>query len=112
MAVRSATESQENLKPGSYVGLYLDDKLVHTGVLKDIGKMQSGRTVVQVLLVKNLFQRNWPEIHFDPDIRPATIEDVKAEIKQLKINLQKHIAKMENDVDGLLTEKELHNIIG
>jgi hypothetical protein len=62
--------------------------------------------------VKNLFQRNWPEIHFDPDIRPVTIEDIKAEVKQLKINLQRHISQMENNVDELLTEKELHSIIG
>jgi hypothetical protein len=36
--------------------------------------MESGRKVYQVLLVKNIFQRNFPEIHFDSDIRPATRE--------------------------------------
>jgi hypothetical protein len=110
--VDTSLQVQVDMQPGSYVGLYIDDKLVHTGVLKDIGVMQSGRKVVQVLLVKNLFQRNWPEIHFDPDIRPVTIEEVKTEIRQLKINLQKHIEKMESNVDELLTEKELHNIVG
>ena len=112
MVAQTETQSVTDLKPGSYVGLYVGDRLMYTGVLKDIGTMQSGRKVVQVLLVKNLFQRNWPEIHFDPDIRPVTIEDVKAEVKQLKINLQRHISQMENNVDELLTEKELHNIIG
>jgi hypothetical protein len=112
MVAQTETQSLTDLKPGSYVGLYVGDRLMYTGVLKDIGTMQSGRKVVQVLLVKNLFQRNWPEIHFDPDIRLVTIEDVKAEVKQLKINLQRHISQMENNVDELLTEKELHNIIG
>jgi hypothetical protein len=114
MATRSDVDVQgiADLQPGSYIGLYVGDRLMYTGVLKDIGVMRSGRKVVQVLLVKNLFQRNWPEIHFDPDIRPVTIEDVKAEVRQLKSNLQRHIHKMENDVDGLLTEQELHNIIG
>lgn len=101
-----------NLKPGDYVGLYLDDRLIYTGVLKDMGKMDSGRKVYQVLLVKNIFQRNFPEIHFDLDIRPVTWEQVHAEIKRLKINLQKHLEKMEDNVDELLAEKELHNIIG
>jgi hypothetical protein len=112
MVAQTETQSLTDLKPGSYVGLYVGDRLMYTGVLKDIGTMQSGRKVVQVLLVKNLFQRNWPEIHFDPDIRPVTIEDIKAEVKQLKINLQRHISQMENNVDELLTEKELHSIIG
>ncbi len=101
------------MKPGDYVGLYIDDKLIYTGVLKDIGKMESGRTVYQVLLVKNIFQRNYPEIHFDADIRPVTFEQVQAEIKRLKINLAKHLEKLEgNHVAELIEEKELHNIIG
>lgn len=101
------------MKPGDYVGLYIDDRLIYTGVLKDLGKMESGRTVYQVLLVKNIFQRNFPEIHFDPDIRPVTFDQVQAEVKRLKINLQKHLEKLEVDhVAELLTEKELHNIIG
>ena len=100
------------MKPGDYVGLYIDDKLIYTGVLKDIGKMASGRTIYQVLLVKNIFQRNFPEIHFDPEIHPVTREQVREEIKRLKINLQKHIVKMEDHVDQLLTESELRNIVG
>lgn len=101
------------MKPGDYVGLYIDDKLIYTGVLKDLGKMESGRTVYQVLLVKNIFQRNYPEIHFDPDIRPATLEQLKDEVKRLKINLMKNLEKLEgNHVTELITEKELHNIIG
>ncbi|GAB4456284.1 MAG: hypothetical protein Kow0070_06080 [Anaerolineales bacterium] len=101
------------MKPGDYVGLYIDDKLIYTGVLKDIGKMESGRTVYQVLLVKNIFQRNYPEIHFDADIRPVTFEQVQAEIKRLKSNLAKHLEKLEgNHVAELIKEKELHNIIG
>jgi len=100
------------LKPGDYIGLYVGERLMYTGVLKDVGTMQSGRKIYQMLLVKNIFQRNFPEIHFDPDIRPATLDDVKAEIRQLKINLQKHLEKMENNVDDLLTERELRNIIG
>jgi hypothetical protein len=103
----------EQLKPGDNIGLYIDDKLIHTGVLKDQGVMQSGRKVYQILLVKNIFQRNFPEIHFDADIRPVTWKQVQEEIKRLKIQLQKSIEKMEGDpVQELITEKELHNIIG
>jgi len=102
----------EQLKAGDYIGLYIDDGLIYTGVLKDQGVMQSGRKIYQVLLVKNIFQRNFPEIHFDPDIRPATWEQVEAEIKRLKIQLQKNIEQMEGNVEQLITEKELHNIIG
>ena len=100
------------MKPGDYIGLYIDDKLIYTGVLKDQGTMESGRKIYQVLLVKNIFQRNYPEIHFDAEIQPVTREQVREEIKRLKINLQKHIGKMENNVDALLTERELHNIVG
>ncbi|MBI5953147.1 MAG: hypothetical protein HY865_15930 [Chloroflexi bacterium] len=101
------------MKPGDYIGLYIDDKLIYTGVLKDIGKMESGRTIYQVLLVKNIFQRNYPEIHFDPDIRPVTFVQLQDEIKRLKINLMKNLEKLEGDhVTELITEKELHNIIG
>jgi hypothetical protein len=53
------------MKTGDYIGLYIDNKLIYTGVLKDFGKMESGRMAYQVLLVKNIFQRNFPEIHFD-----------------------------------------------
>jgi hypothetical protein len=101
----------EELKPGDYIGLYIDDVLIYTGVLKDQGVMQSGRKVYQVLLVKNIFQRNFPEIHFDSDIRRVTWEQVQVEIKRLKIKLQ-NIEQMENNVEQLLSEKELHNIIG
>ncbi len=102
----------EQLKIGGYIGLYIDNILIYTGVLKDMGKMESGRTVYQVLLVKNLFQRNFPEIHFDADIRTVTMEEVKAEIRRLKIKLQKHIEQMEGNVEQLISEKELHNIVG
>jgi hypothetical protein len=102
----------EQLKPGDYIGLYIDNVLVYTGVLKDQGVMQSGRKVYQMLLVKNLFQRNFPEIHFDSDIRPATWEQVQAEVKRLKINLQKNLEQMEENVEQLISEKELHNING
>jgi hypothetical protein len=85
---------------------------MYTGFLKDFGTMNSGRKIYQVLLVKNIFQRNFPEIHFDLDIRPVTLDDVKAEIRQLKIRLQKHIELMENNVEELLSERELHIIIG
>ena len=103
----------EQLKPGDYVGLYIDDNLIYTGVLKDAGLMHSGRKVHQILLVKNIFQRNFPEIHFDADIRPVAWEQVQAEIKRLKIKLQKSLEKMEGEhVRELITEKELHNIIG
>jgi hypothetical protein len=43
------------MKTGDYIGLYIDNKLIYTGVLKDFGKMESGRMVYQVLLVKNIF---------------------------------------------------------
>jgi hypothetical protein len=104
----------EQLKPGDYIGLYIDNVLIHTGVLKDQGTMDSGRKIYQVLLVKNIFQRNYPELHFDADIRPVTVEQVKDEIKRLKIKLQKHIEMMTESehVTELITEKELHNIIG
>jgi hypothetical protein len=63
-----------------------------------------------VLLVKNIFQRNFPEIHFDPDIRPVKWEHVQAEIKRLKIKLQKSLEQMEGNVQQLLSEKELHAV--
>lgn len=101
------------MKPGDYIGLYIDDKLIYTGVLKDQGVMESGRKIYQVLLVKNIFQRNFPEIHFDPDIRPVEFEQLQDEIKRLKINLMKHLEKLEGEhVTELIGEKELHNIIG
>jgi hypothetical protein len=114
MATRSDVDVQAttDLQPGSYVGLYVGDRLMYTGILKDIGQMQSGKTVCQVLLVKNIFQRNLPEIHIDPDIRPATLEQIKAEVKQLKINLQKHLAKLETDTNELIKEANLRNILG
>ena len=75
--------------------------------------MESGRKIYQVLLVKNIFQRNFPEIHFDPDIWPAAWQQVQEEIKRLKIQLQKNLEKLEGEhVHKLITEKELHNIIG
>lgn len=105
--------AEQQLRPGDYVGLYIDNVLIYTGVLKDLGTMKSGRKVYQVLLVKNIFQRNFPEIHFDADIRPVAWEQVQEEIKQLKIKLQKNLEKMEGEyVRELITEKELHNIIG
>jgi hypothetical protein len=102
----------EDLKPGDYIGLYIDNVLIYTGVLKDRGVMQSGRKIYQVMLVKNIFQRNFPEIHFDSDIRPATWEQLQAEIKRLKIKLQRNLEQLEDNVDQLISEKELHNIIG
>jgi len=101
------------MKPGDYIGLYIDDKLIYTGVLKDQGTMESGRKIYQVLLVKNIFQRNFPEIHFDPDIRLVAFEQLQDEIKRLKVNLMKHLEKLEGEhVTELIGEKELHNIIG
>jgi hypothetical protein len=101
------------MKPGDYIGLYIDDKLIYTGVLKDQGTMESGRKIYQVLLVKNIFQRNFPEIHFDPDIRSVTFEQLQDEVKRLKINLMKHLEKLEGEhVTELIGEKELHNIVG
>ena len=35
----------DQLKPGDYIGLYIDNVLVYTGVLKDQDVMQSGRKV-------------------------------------------------------------------
>jgi hypothetical protein len=101
------------MKPGDYIGLYIDDKLIYTGVLKDQGVMESGRKIYQVLLVKNIFQRNFPEIHFDADIRPVAFERLQDEIKRLKISLMKNLEKLEGEhVTELIGEKELHNIIG
>jgi hypothetical protein len=101
------------MKPGDYIGLYIDNNLIYTGVLKDVGKMESGRMVYQVLLVKNIFQRNFPEVHFDPDIRPVAFQQLQDEIKRLKINLMKQLEKLEeNHVAELIEERELHNIIG
>jgi len=103
------------MKPGDYVGLYIDEKLIYTGVLKDIGKMESGRTIYQILLVKNIFQRNYPEIHFSDqaDVRPVTIDTLREEVKRLKINLQKNIEKLEpENVSGLVELKEWDSIVG
>jgi len=103
------------MKPGDYVGLYIEDKLIYTGVLKDIGKMESGRTIYQILLVKNIFQRNYPEVHFSDqaDVRPVNIDTLREEVKQLKINLQKNIEKMEPEhVTELVELKEWDSIVG
>ncbi len=103
------------MKPGDYVGLYIDDKLIYTGVLKDQGTMESGRTIYQVLLVKNIFQRNYPEVHFSDqaDVRPVTIDSVREEVKRLKINLQKNIEKMEpENVSELVELKEWDSVVG
>lgn len=103
------------MKPGDYVGLYIDDRLIYTGVLKDIGKMESGRTIYQVLLVKNIFQRNYPEVHFSDqaDVRVVTLESLHEEVKRLKINLQKNIEKMEPEhVSELVGLKEWDSIVG
>ena len=105
----------DEMKPGAYIGMYIDDRLIYTGVLKDIGKMESGRTIYQVLLVKNIFQRNYPEIHFSDqaDVRPATIEQLRDEIKRLKINLQKNIEKLEPEhVEELIRLTQWHSIVG
>lgn len=105
----------EQLKPGDYIGLYIDNVLIYTGILKDIGKMASGRTVYQVLLVKNIFQRNYPEIHFSDkaDVRRVTQDDLKAEIRRLKINLMKNIEKLEPEhVPELVTTEEWNSIVG
>lgn len=103
------------MKPGDYVGLYIEDKLIYTGVLKDIGKMESGRMVFQILLVKNIFQRNYPEVHFSDqaDVRPVNIDNLREEVKRLKINLQKNIEKMEpENVSELVELKEWDSIVG
>ena len=103
------------MKPGDYIGLYIDDKLIYTGVLKDIGKMESGRTVYQVLLGKNIFQRNFPEIHFSDraDVRPVNFEAVREEINRLKENLKQNLVKMEPDnVESPLEERTHHSIVG
>lgn len=101
------------MKPGDCIGLFIDGKLIYTGILKDQGVMESGRKIHQVLLVKNIFQRNFPEIHFDADIRPVPFEQLQDEIKQLKISLVKNLEKLEGEhVAELIGEKELHNIIG
>ncbi|MCC6300482.1 MAG: hypothetical protein IT314_14405 [Anaerolineales bacterium] len=103
------------MKAGDYVGLYIDDKLIYTGVLKDVGKMESGRMVYQILLVKNIFQRNYPEVHFSDqaDVRPVTLESLREEIKRLKINLQKNIEKMEPEhVSELVELKEWDSVVG
>ncbi len=105
----------EQLKPGDYIGLYIDNVLIYTGVLKDIGKMASGRTVYQVLLVKNIFQRNYPEIHFSDkaDVRRVTQDDLKAEIRRLKANLMKNIEKLEPEhVPELVDTEEWNSIVG
>ena len=74
--------------------------------------MQSGRKEYQLLLVKNIFQRNFPEIHFDADVRPVTWEQVQEEIKRLKIKLQKNLEQMKGNVEQVSSEKVLHNVIG
>ena len=103
------------MKPGDYVGLYIDDKLIYTGVLKDIGKMESGRTIYQILLVKNIFQSNYPEVHFSDqaDVRAVNIDTLREEVKRLKVNLQKNIEKMEPEhVSELVELKEWDSIVG
>jgi len=103
------------LKPGDYVGLYIDDILIYTGVLKDIGKMESGRTVYQILLVKNIFQRNYPEIHFSDkaDVRLVTRDEVKKEVNRLKVNLVKNLEKLEPEhVNEIVTAEEWNSIVG
>jgi hypothetical protein len=111
---KSSGEKME-LKPGDYVGLFLGENLAYTGVLKDIGQMASGRQVYQILLVKNLFQRNYPEVHFSDqaDVRPIGIDEVRAEVRRMKINLQKNIEKLEPDhVSEIVELTEWHSIVG
>jgi hypothetical protein len=103
------------MKPGDYVGLYIENALVYTGVLKDQGVMESGRKVYQILLVKNIFQRNFPEIHFSDraDVRPVSFEAVREEVNRLKENLKLNLTKIEPDnVESLLEERTLHSIVG
>ena len=71
--------------------MYIDNVLIYTSVLKDQSQMDSGRHIYQVLLVKNIFQRNFPEI------------------RRLKTKLQKHIEMMTESehVTELITDKEL-----
>jgi hypothetical protein len=49
------------MKPGDYVGLYIEEKLIYTGVLKDLGVMESGRKIYQVWLVKKSFSAISPK---------------------------------------------------
>jgi hypothetical protein len=42
----------------------------------------------------------------------VTLEDVQAEVRQLKINLQKHLEKLETNTDELIKEAELRKILG
>jgi hypothetical protein len=103
------------MKLGDYVGLYIENALVYTGVLKDQGVMESGRKVYQILLVKNIFQRNFPEIHFSDraDVRPVSFEAVREEVNRLKENLKLNLTKIEPDnVESLLEERTLHSIVG
>ena len=102
------------LTPGDYVGLYTGDDLYGTGMLRDIGRMTSGRILYEILLLNNIFQRQYPEKHFSSyaDVRPVTVQEVKREIERKLANLQLSLDKMERGDTSLLEKKELSRIYG
>lgn len=102
------------LNPGDYIGLYTGNQLYGTGMLRDIGDMISGRSLYEVLLVINIFQRQYTEIHFSSyaNVRPMTLQQVKDEIEVRKANLQLSLEKMLNHDVSLLEKQELDRIYG
>jgi hypothetical protein len=102
------------LNPGDYIGLYTGNQLYGTGMLRDIGDMISGRILYEVLLVINIFQRQYTEIHFSSyaDVRPVNLQQVKDEIEIRKTNLQLSLEKMLNHDVSLLEKQDLSRIYG
>lgn len=80
------------------------------GVVLDVFKNDAGKTILQVHTVRNIFRRLGPEfIEFDlaPDmISPATIDDIRAEIKRYQKSLDDNLKELERQ--ALITSAELY----
>ncbi len=81
------------------------------GVVLDVFKNDAGKTILQVHTVRNIFRRLGPEfIEFDlaPDmISPATIDDIRAEIKHYQKSLDDNLKELERQ--ALITSAELYD---
>ena len=67
------------------------------GIVEDIYFNSAGEYVVKLFLVKNAFQRGSSELHESGkilgDLRPATLQELKAEIGMRKLSLSESLDK-------------------
>ena len=83
-----------NIEPGQYIKLFREPGRV-LGVFTD----NSGRTAVQIMFVKNIFQYNRPElilIDDNSEIEPASKEDIELAIAQhlrrVRLQIKEHFS--------------------